>query len=297
MTDTKAGPGVPELEPGWFENMAPGQLFSLRGKVVVVTGAAGGIGRWFCAAFGAAGAKIVATDIALEPAQRLCDALAERGVEAHAVAADLADGGAPERIVKAAVDRFGRLDILVNNAGINKREPMLDVTPEFLEHIWRVDYVSCYRLSQEAARVMIEQGGGAILHIGSMGGLVGLEDVSAYGPLKAALSQLAKVQSVEWSRFGIRINVVAPGFFTTPINATHWSHPTRAPWIMDRIPMCRPGQPRELVGAALLLVSDAASFITGQTIYVDGGFTSGSRWNVPPGTGYETYREKYAPKE
>jgi len=297
MTDTKTGPGVPELEPGWFENMAPEQLFSLRGKVVVVTGAAGGIGRWFCAAFGAADAKIVATDIALDPAQRMCDALAERGVEAHAVAADLADAGAAELIVKAAVDRFGRLDVLVNNAGINKREPMLEVTPEFLDRIWKIDYLSCYRLSQEAARVMIEQGGGAILHIGSMGGLVGLEDVSAYGPLKAALSQLAKVQSVEWSRFGIRINVVAPGFFTTPINATHWSHPTRAPWIMDRIPMCRPGHPSELVGAALLLVSDAGSFITGQTIYVDGGFTSGSRWNVPAGTGYATYQEKHAPKE
>lgn len=296
MPEMKTENVMPEFEPGWLDRMPPAKLFSLDGRVAVVTGAAGGIGRWLCAAFGAAGAKVVATDLALEPTQRVCDALAQRGVEAHAVAADLADEDAAERIVKAAVDRFGRLDIMVNNAGINKREPMLEVTPEFLEHIWRVDYVSCYRLSQEAARVMIGQGGGAMLHIGSMGGLVGLEDVSAYGPLKAALSQLAKVQSVEWSRFGIRVNVVAPGFFDTPINATHWSHPTRAPWIMDRIPMCRPGQPAELVGAALLLVSDAGSFITGQTIYVDGGFTAGSRWNVPPGTGYETYLEKYAPK-
>jgi NAD(P)-dependent dehydrogenase (short-subunit alcohol dehydrogenase family) len=297
MADPQTEPSAPEFEPEWLERMPPAKLFSLEGKVAVITGAAGGIGRWYCAAFGAAGAKIVATDLALEPTQRMCDALAERGVATHAVAVDLEDDAAAERIVKAAVDRFGRLDILVNNAGINKREPMLEVSREFLEHIWRVDYVSCYRLSQEAARVMIDQGGGSILHIGSMGGLVGLEDVSAYGPLKAALSQLAKVQSVEWSRFGIRINVVAPGFFATPMNATHWSHPTRAPWIMDRIPMCRPGQPAELVGAALLLVSDAGSFITGQTIYVDGGFTAGSRWNVPPGTGYETYQERYAPKE
>ena len=295
MVDVTSVQPVQEFDPEWLDRMQPAELFSLRDRVAVVTGAAGGVGRWLCAAFGAAGARILATDLALEPTQRMCDALAKRGIETHAFAVDLADEDAAQRIVKAAVDRFGRLDILVNNAGVNRRLPILEATPELLDHIWTVDYIRCYQLSQQAAGVMIGQGGGVILHIGSLNNLIGLEDVSLIGPTKAALSQLAKVQAIEWSHLGIRTNVLAPGFMATPINATHWTHPTRAPWIMDRTPMCRPGHPAELVGAALLLVSDAGSFMTGQTVYVDGGFSAGSRWNVPPGTGLATYRERHAP--
>jgi NAD(P)-dependent dehydrogenase (short-subunit alcohol dehydrogenase family) len=167
---------------------------------------------------------------------------------------------------------------------------MLDVDRELHEEIWRIDYTRCYELSQAAARVMKEQGGGSIIHIGSLNNQVGLEDVSMLGPTKAALSQLAKVMTVELARFGIRTNVLAPGFMDTPMNATHWEHPTRAPWIFDRTPMSRPGHPAELVGTAVLLASPAGSFISGQTIYVDGGLTAGSRWNEGPGSGLATYR-------
>lgn len=97
--------------------------------------------------------------------------------------------------------------------------------------------------------------------------------------------------TVEFAHLGVRTNALAPGFMATPMNAGHWSHETRAPWIMDRTPMCRPGHPAELVGTCLLLASDAGSFISGQTIYVDGGMLAGSRWNVAPGTGLNTYRE------
>ena len=98
--------------------------------------------------------------------------------------------------------------------------------------------------------------------------------------------------TVEFAHLGNRTNAIAPGFMDTPMNAGHWTHETRAQWIMDRSPMCRPGHPAELVGACLLLASDAGSFISGQTIYVDGGFLAGSRWNVPPGAGLRSYREK-----
>jgi NAD(P)-dependent dehydrogenase (short-subunit alcohol dehydrogenase family) len=274
------------FDPEWLARVMLPRLYSLDGRVAVVTGAAGGIGRWLSLGLGAAGASVLATDIDPGPVERVCDALRRRGIVAHGVAVDLAEDDAPGQIVRAAADRFGRLDILVNNAGVNRRVPILDVTSELLDHIWKVDYSACYWLSREAARIMIAQGGGAILHIGSVNRDVGLEDVSLIGPTKAALGQLARVQAVEWARFGIRANVLAPGFMATPMNATHWTDPTRGPWIMDRTPMCRPGHPAELVGAALLLVSDAGSFITGQTICVDGGFTAGSRWNVAPLTGY-----------
>jgi NAD(P)-dependent dehydrogenase (short-subunit alcohol dehydrogenase family) len=181
--------------------------------------------------------------------------------------------------------------VLVNNAGINRRLPMLEVDDELLERIWRVDYTRCYQLAREAARVMKEAGGGSIIHIGSINNLIGLEDVSMLGPTKAALSQLAKAMTVELAHLGIRTNVLAPGFLDTPMNATHWDDPTRGPWIMDRTPMHRPGHPAELVGAALLLASAAGSYVSGQTIYIDGGITAGSRWNVSPGTGLEAFRE------
>jgi NAD(P)-dependent dehydrogenase (short-subunit alcohol dehydrogenase family) len=278
------------LDPTWLERLDPARLFSLEGRVAVVTGAAGGIGRYLAAGFALAGASVLLTDRDPALLAEVADLLGGRGAMVHAATVDLADGDAAERIVRAAMDRFGRLDVLVNNAGVNRRIPMLEVDTPLLEEIWRIDYTRCYELSQAAARVMIAQGRGAIIHIGSLNSLFGLEDVSMLGPTKAALSQLAKGMTVEFARYGVRTNVIAPGFMDTPMNATHWTHETRAPWIFDRTPMCRPGHPAELVGTALLLASPAGSFISGQTIHVDGGFSSGSRWNTPPGTGLAAYQ-------
>jgi NAD(P)-dependent dehydrogenase (short-subunit alcohol dehydrogenase family) len=168
---------------------------------------------------------------------------------------------------------------------------MLDVDPTMLDWIWRTNFRQPYRLAQEAAQVMIECGRGAIVQITSINDRIGVEDLSLYAPTKAALGELTRVMAVEWSRFGVRTNTIAPGFFATPMNAPHWTHRTRAPWIMDRIPMCRPENPVELVGASLLLASDAGSYICGQTIYVDGGFLAGSRWNDPPGTALHAYED------
>ncbi len=278
------------LEEKWLERLAPERLFSMRGRVAVVTGAAGGVGRWLSAGFGLAGASVLLTDRDMEGLSILAGELRGQRIEATELGADLEDPEAPARIVDAAVARYGRLDVLVNNAGVNRRVPLLEVEPDLLEEIWRIDYIRCYQLSQAAARVMIDGGGGSIIHIGSINNVLGLEDVSMLGPTKAALSQLAKAMTVELAHLGIRTNVLAPGFLDTPMNATHWEDPTRGPWIMDRTPMSRPGHPAELVGAALLMASPAGSFLSGQTIYVDGGITAGSRWNVPPGSGLESFR-------
>ena len=279
------------LDEQWIDRLAPERLFSMKGRAVVVTGAAGGVGRWLSAGFGLAGASVLLTDLDTAALSTLADELRAREVTVETLAADLDDPDSPELIVAVAVERFGGLDVLVNNAGINQRIPMLDVDAELLERIWRVDYTRCYQLSQAAARVMAEGGGGSIIHVGSVNNVLGLEDVSMLGPTKAALSQLAKVMTVELAHLGIRTNVLAPGFLDTPMNATHWEDPTRGPWIMDRTPMNRPGHPAELVGAALLMASPAGSFLSGQTIYVDGGITAGSRWNVPSGEGLQSFRE------
>lgn len=290
----EAGGGLFEVD--WLERLEPKRLFSLANKVAIVTGAAGGIGSWLSAGFAKAGASVVVTDRDEVGTTAVADALSTAGLAAAPLVVDLEDDDSASRIVDFAVEQFGQLDVLVNNAGINRRIPMLEVTTELLEQIWRVDYTRIYELSQAAARVMIPQGGGSIIHMSSLNNQVGLEDVSILGPTKAALSQLAKAMTVEFAHLGVRTNALAPGFMGTPMNASHWTHETRAPWIMDRTPMCRPGHPAELVGTCLLLASDAGSFMSGQTIYVDGGFTAGSRWNVPPYAGLRAYRERFAPK-
>lgn len=278
------------FDPAWLERLAPARLFSLEGRVAIVTGAAGGIGRWLAAGFGLAGAKVLVTDRDPDPSCGIAKALESVGIEVRPVCVDLDDESSPQRIVDGALEAWGRVDILVNNARIHRRIAMLEVTRDMLEHVWKVDYIRCYELSQIAARHMIDQGGGSIIHVGSINNVVGLEDVSLMGPAKAALTQLAKAMTVEFAHRGVRTNVLAPGFLDTPMNVTHWTHRTRGQWILDHTPMSRPGHPAEVVGAALLLASDAGSFISGQTIYVDGGFTSGSRWDVPPGTGLAEYQ-------
>lgn len=280
------------FEPAWLEHLAPGGLFSVEGRIAVVTGAAGGIGSWLAAGLGLAGAVVIATDRDQDDTEGVVDSLRQVGVQAWPLAIDLMDDEAAARIVDHAVERFGRIDVLVNNAGVNRRVPMLAVTRELFEELWKVDYQRCYELSQAAARVMVAQGTGSIIQISSVNVAVGLEDVSLLGPAKAALSQLTKAMTVEFADHGVRINAIAPGFMATPMNASHWEDPTRAPWIMDRTPMCRPGHPAELVGACLLLASDAGSFITGQTLFVDGGFTAGSRWSWPAGSGFARFQRQ-----
>ena len=291
---TNAGPLDPSdelFDPRWLSNLAPAQLFALTGKVAIVTGAAGGIGRWLSAGLAAAGANVLMTDRDGPSLAVVATALAAPNGTITTLKVDLEDTGAVQQIMTATQERFGRVDILINNAGINRRVPMLEVEDDLLAHIWEIDYIRPYQLTRAVARAMVDQGnGGAIVHISSVNTAVGLEDVSLLGPTKAALSQLAKVMAIELAPHGIRTNAIAPGFMATPINATHWNDETRAPWIMGRTPLSRPGHPAELVGACLLLVSDAGSFITGQTLFVDGGFTAGSRWNVAPGAGLETFR-------
>jgi len=261
--------------------LRPADLYSLDGKVAVVTGAAGGIGRWLAAGLGAAGARVLLTDLDEEGLADVRAALGSAGVEAASLAVDLADEDAPERIVVGTLERLGALDVLVNCAAVNRRMPILEMDRETWDWITRLDLRLPYFLSQAAARVMIEAGGGAIVNISSVNFAYGLEQISVYGPAKAGLAQLTRVMALEWAQFGIRANAIAPGYMDTPLAAPIWADPDMSRWIFNRVPMKRPGQPAELVGMCQLLASDAGSFVTGQTFVVDGGFMAGGRWFTP----------------
>jgi NAD(P)-dependent dehydrogenase (short-subunit alcohol dehydrogenase family) len=262
--------------------LTPASLYSLAGKVAVVTGATGGLGQWFAAGLGAAGASVLVTDLEQDALDVLVTVLAEAGIDASGVAVDLAEEDAPDRLVAAAVERLGGLHVLVNNAAVNRRLPMLEMDRETWDWINRIDLRLPYFLSQAAARRMIEQKtGGAIVSISSLNALYALEQISVYGPAKAGLSQLTKVMALEWAEYGIRANAIAPGFMDTPLAAPVWANDEMRRWILNRVPVERPGLPRELVGACVLLASDAGSFLNGQTLHIDGGASAGGRWFHP----------------
>ncbi len=274
---------MPDLTPDAALALAPASLYSLESKVAVVTGAAGGIGRWLAAGLGAAGASVLLTDANEDGLAEVLGILGGAGIRAEALAVDLGGDGAPDRIVSGAVERLGRLDVLVNCAAVNRRMPILEMDRETYDWIMRLDLRVPYFLSQAAARVMIERGGGSIVNVSSINERIGLENISVYGPAKAGVSQLTKVMAAEWTHLGVRANAIAPGFVDTPLAVAVWENPVQRRWILNRVPAKRLARPDELVGLCLLLASDAGSFITGQTIYVDGGFLAAGRWFTPDG--------------
>ena len=269
------------FDPESIRALEPGHAFSLDGKTAVVTGAAGGIGRWLAAGLGVAGAAVLVTDVDANALDDLVEKLAAAKVEARAFTCDLGSRDAPQLIVEAALDRLGSVDVLVNNAAVNRRMPILEMDPETWDLITTLDLKVPYFLSQAAARAMRERGGGSIVNISSINFTYGLEHISVYGPAKAGLSQLTRVLAIEWTQYGIRANAIAPGYMDTPLAAPIWADPDISRWITNRVPMQRPGRPSELVGVCQLLASDAGSFITGQTLVVDGGFLAGGRWFTP----------------
>jgi NAD(P)-dependent dehydrogenase (short-subunit alcohol dehydrogenase family) len=265
-----------------IQHLRPSELFSLDGQVAVVTGAAGGIGQWLSAGLGAASASVLLTDVDSERLSATETALRAAGLDVSAFVVDLELDDAPSAIVSAAVERFGGVDVLVNNAAVNRRMPITEMDGGTWDWIVRLNLRVPYFLAQAAARVMMEKrNGGAIVSISSLNVGYALEHVSVYGQTKAALSQLTRHMALEWAEHGIRANAIAPGFMDTPLAAPIWADPDVNRWIRNRVPMERPGHPSELVGACLLLASRAGSFLSGQTLFVDGGALAGGRWFHP----------------
>jgi NAD(P)-dependent dehydrogenase (short-subunit alcohol dehydrogenase family) len=219
----------------------------------------------------------VVTDIQEPPLDEVCGALRGAGIACECLVVDLAEEDAPRRIVDAAVE-LGGLDVLVNNAAVNRRLPIFEMDPETYDSIMAIDLRLPYFLSQQAARVMKHSGGGSIINISSINFVYGLEKISVYGPAKASLSQLTRVMALEWAQYGVRANAIARGYMDTPLAAPIWADADISRWIMNRVPVKRPV---ELVGTCQLLASGAGSFITGQTLIVDGGFMAGGRWFTP----------------
>ncbi len=255
------------------------RLFGLEGKVALVTGASGGIGQELALGLAGAGAQVVVSGRREARLAEIRDRITTAGGAAAVVPADLDTAEAARAMVDQAHAAFGGLDILVNCAGMNRREPILEVRPESYEQIMAVNLRGPYFASQAVAPYLIERSGGAIIHIGSLNAATGVATVSVYAATKAALVQLTRNMAVEWAPHGIRVNCLCPGFLMTPLTETAlWGDLPKRQWMLDRIPLNRPGRPEEMVGMTVLLASDAASYMTGQAVYLDGGFLAGSAW-------------------
>lgn len=256
------------------------ELFSLAGRVALISGASGDLGRAIAHGLALAGASVALTGRSAERLQHLERELGDGGGEGQTASfcADLSDLQAISPLVERVIAHFGRLDILVNCAGINQREPFAQVQPETYEQIMSTNLRGLYFLTQAVLPQMIAQQGGSIINIGSLTTAVGLADVSVYGMSKGAVAQLTKTLAIELAPYRIRVNCISPGFMETQLTVPLWNDTRRRTWMLDRLPLKKPGQPDDLIGAMIYLASGASAYMTGQTVYIDGGFLAGSQW-------------------
>ncbi|MEO6401327.1 MAG: 2-dehydro-3-deoxy-D-gluconate 5-dehydrogenase KduD [Vicinamibacteria bacterium] len=247
-------------------------LFSLEGRVALVTGASRGIGAQIAKAFAEAGAD-VAVHGNTTPAENTCEAVRGFGRKAVAVVADIGDPAAPDRLVAETVAGLGRLDIVVNNAGIIRRGPTVDTTDEDWHAVINVNLHGVFRLCRAAGRHMLGSGnGGKIINIASLLSFQGGLNVPAYAASKSAVAGLTREMSNEWAGKGINVNAIAPGYFKTDNTEALQNDATRNRQILERIPAGRWGDTADLDGAAVFLASRASDYVNGQILAVDGGW-------------------------
>jgi NAD(P)-dependent dehydrogenase (short-subunit alcohol dehydrogenase family) len=246
----------------------------LKGKVAIVTGARRGIGRGIALTFAKAGAKVVVSDVSQEDCEKVVKEIEALGSSGLAVKCDVSQKSAVEALVKAAVEKFGRLDVLVNNAGIISFEPFLEMKEETWDKIIDVNLKSMYLCSQAAAKEMVKQGGGKIVNVASIEAFQAYPMTSAYAASKAGVVGLTKAMALELAPSKINVNAIAPGAIDTPMAAGLNASKEVMEQTISKIPWGRIGKPEDVANAALFLASEEADYVTGATLVVDGGWTA-----------------------
>ena len=247
-------------------------LFSLAGKTAVVLGGTSGIGRVLSLGLADAGAEVIASARRADRVNETATEIERRGRKTLRACSDVRDRASLESLQGAVLGEFGRVDILINCAGMIKRSPTLSLPEEEGTEILDTNLTGTLRACQIFGRSMLEQGRGRIINIASLNSFVALSEVAAYAASKAGVVSLTRSLAVEWSKRGVTVNAIAPGVFHTEMNANLLDNTPRGRELLLRTPMGRFGRNEELVGAAVYLASDAASFVTGETLVVDGGF-------------------------
>lgn len=249
--------------------------FSLKNKTVIVTGASQGIGESIAFGMAEAGANVVLAARNIDKLTTVATKIEATGAKCIKVKTDVLKRQDIEAMVQAAVAEFGTLDCLVNNAGINLVKPALEITEEEWDAVLDTNLKGYFMCAQAAGRVMIENGGGSIINNASVFGLRGFPNLAAYISSKGGVVQLTRGLAVEWARQGVRVNCIAPGYTLTDMTKRDIeSNPAILQYNLRKIPMKRGGEPREISDVMVFVASDAASYLTGQIIAVDGGWTA-----------------------
>ncbi len=256
-------------------------LFSVADQVVLVSGGSRGIGKALAGAFAARDARVVLLSRDEETLKSAAAELSTGKYPVTYVVCDVADEPAIARAVSQVVAEQGRIDTLLNVAGVNRRKRVETVTPDDYKFVMGINLDGAFWMARHVGEQMLKQQQGCIINVDSLNTFAPLKGVAPYAMSKAGLQMLTRSLALEWGDRGVRVNALAPGFILTDLTEKLWSDPTMQAWGQANTPMKRLGQPQDLVGTAIFLASPAAAFLTGQAIYVDGGFTTGIAWPIP----------------
>jgi NAD(P)-dependent dehydrogenase (short-subunit alcohol dehydrogenase family) len=255
--------------------------FDLSGKVAVITGTSRGLGQTFARALARAGADLVITSRHAETLKPFQEEIQKLGRKAFALPLDVRNHDSIKQLVQDAIAHYGKIDILVNNAGCNARKPALEVTWDDWNMILDTNLRGTFFVAQEVARHMVSRKYGRIINIGSVTCVAGYAGLAPYGASRGGVKQLTMSLADDWGVHGITVNCLAPGWFKTAQNAVMYEDHEWVNYLCDRIPLKRPGKPDDLEGAVVFLASDASQYVTGQTLLVDGGISTGATRALP----------------
>jgi NAD(P)-dependent dehydrogenase (short-subunit alcohol dehydrogenase family) len=262
------------------QTSAPG-LFDLTGRVAIVTGTSRGLGQVFATALARAGADLVLTSRKRDSLAKFEQQIKSLGRSSISLDLDVRDHDSIERMVAAADQAFGHLDILVNNAGCNIRKPALAVTWDDWNQILDTNLRGSFFVAQAVARRMIQRGYGRIINIGSVTSVAGYAGLAPYGASRGGIRQLTMSLADDWGKHGITVNCLAPGWFRTEQNKILYEDKEWVEYLSDRIPVKRPGRPDDLESAVVFLAAESSRYVTGQTLLVDGGISTGAVRALP----------------
>jgi 2-deoxy-D-gluconate 3-dehydrogenase len=251
-------------------------LFSLDGKVSIVTGGGRGLGYGIALALAGAGSDLVIASRSPNELERASQEIME-GTKRKVLPLplDLARKGEIERLVETALKEFGGIDVLVNNAATTVRKPFLEVTEKEFNDVVGLNLRAVFFLTQAVVKEMIKQKKGKIINIASLGSQIGLRNISAYTATKGGITSLTKTLALELAPYNINVNAIAPGYYRTQLTDALFRDEEGYRWVLSRIPLGRPGVPEDLAGAAIFLASPASNYVTGQILFVDGGWIAG----------------------